>query len=178
MCLIKVHSKYILGELFSFISIKRKFKIVKYNNSLKKKLNLTINDFSKFYAQNKTKKYHFIYVKNYIEKLKKDFNHIINKEDLIINGITRNINFDLKLTDEYFSNILNDNYFANNVRINLSDLSNDEIPRMILIKNNRFTEKALKTFKDIFLSFSNKEEMNKDQLYIFFIQFFQKKMIL
>ena len=81
----------------------------------------------------------------------------------------------MKLTDEYFSNILNDNYFANNVRINLSDLSNDEIPRMILIKNNRFTEKALKTFKDIFLSFSNKEEMNKDQLYIFFIQFFQKK---
>ena len=140
-----------------------------------KKLNLTINDFSKFYAQNKTKKYHFIYVKNYIEKLKKDFNHIINKEDLIINGITRNINFDLKLTDEYFSNILNDNYFANNVRINLDDLCNDEIPIMILIKNNRFTEKALKTIKDIFLSFSNKEEMNKAQLYIFFIQFFQKK---
>ena len=46
---------------------------------------------------------------------------------------------------------------------------------MILIKNNRFTEKALKTIKDIFLSFSNKEEMNKAQLYIFFIQFFQKK---
>ena len=158
MCLIKVHSKYILRELFSFISIKRKFKIVKYNNSLKKKLNLTINDFSKFYAQNKTKKYHFIYVKNYIEKLKNDFNHIINKEDLIINGITRNINFDLKLTDEYFSNILNDNYFANNVRINLDDLCNDEIPRMILIKNNRFTEKLLKHLMIFFFHFQIKKK--------------------
>ncbi len=175
MCLIKVHSKYILRELFSYVSIKRKFKIVKYNNSLMKKLNLSISDFSKFYAQNKIKKYHFIYVKNYIEKFNKDFNHIINKDDLIINGISRNINFDLKLTDEYFSNLLNDSYFANNVRINLDDLCDDEIPRMILIKNNRFTEKTLKTFKDIFHSFSNNEEMNKDQLYRFFIDFFQKK---
>ena len=66
--------------------------------------------FQNFMPKIKPKKYHFIYVKNYIEKLKKDFNHIINKEDLIINGITRNINFDLKLIDEYFSNILNDNY--------------------------------------------------------------------
>ncbi len=171
MCIIRIHSKYILQELFSFISEKRKFKLIKYSNSLKKKLDLSIDDFLKFYVKNKIEKYDFIYVSNYLEKFKNDFNHIINKKDLIINGISRNINFDLKLVDDNFNIIINDSYFENNVRINLDDLFFFNIPRMIIIKNHRFTEKALKTFKDIFLSFSSYEKMNKNQLQTFFFKF-------
>ncbi len=173
MCIIRIHSKYILQELFSFISEKRKFKLIKYCNSLKKKLDLSIDDFLKFYVKNKIEKYDFIYVKNYLEKFKNDFNDIINKKDLIINGLSRNINFDLKLVDDNFNIIINDSYFENNVRINLDDLFFFNIPRMIIIKNHRFTEKALKTFKDIFLSFSSYEKMNKNQLQTFFLNFYQ-----
>ena len=178
MCLIRIHSKYILQELFSFISEKRKFKLIKYCNSLKKKLDLSIDDFLKFYVKNKIEKYDFIYVKNYLEKFKNDFNDIINKKDLIINGISRNINFDLKLVDDNFNIIINDSYFENNVRINLDDLYFFNIPRIIIIKNYRFTEKALKTFKDIFLSFSSYEEMNKNQLQTFFIEFLPENNII
>ena len=178
MCLIRIHSKYILQELFSFISVKRKFKLIKYCNSLKKKLDFSIDDFLKFYVKNKIEKYDFIYVSNYLEKFKNDFNDIINKKDLIINGISRNINFDLKLVDDNFNIIINDSYFENNVRINLDDLFFFNIPRMIIIKNHRFTEKALKTFKDIFLSFSSYEEMNKNQLQTFFIEFLPENNII
>ena len=178
MCIIRIHSKYILQELFSFISEKRKFKLIKYCNSLKKKLNFSIDDFLKFYVKNKIEKYDFIYVSNYLEKFKNDFNDIINKKDLIINGISRNINFDLKLVDDNFNIIINDSYFENNVRINLDDLFFFNIPRMIIIKNHRFTEKALKTFKDIFLSFSSYEEMNKNQLQTFFIEFLPENNII
>ena len=178
MCIIRIHSKYILQELFSFISEKRKFKLIKYCNSLKKKLDLSIDDFLKFYVKNKIEKYDFIYVKNYLEKFKNDFNDIINKKDLIINGISRNINFDLKLVDDNFNIIINDSYFENNVRINLDDLFFFNIPRMIIIKNHRFTEKAFKTFKDIFLSFSSYEKMNKNQLQTFFIEFLPENNII
>ena len=178
MCLIRIHSKYILQELFSFISEKRKFKLIKYCNSLKKKLDLSIDDFLKFYVKNKIEKYDFIYVSNYLEKFKNDFNDIINKKDLIINEISRNINFDLKLVDDNFNIIINDSYFKNNVRINLDDLFFFNIPRIIIIKNYRFTEKALKTFKDIFLSFSSYEEMNKNQLHTFFIEFLPENNII
>ena len=153
MCLIRIHSKYILQELFSFISEKRKFKLIKYCNSLKKKLDLSIDDFLKFYVKNKIEKYDFIYVKNYLEKFKNDFNDIINKKDLIINGISRNINFDLKLVDDNFNIIINDSYFENNVRINLDDLFFFNIPRMIIIKNHRFTRKHLKHLKIFFFHF-------------------------
>ena len=115
---------------------------------------------------------------NYLEKFKNDFNDIINKKDLIINEISRNINFDLKLVDDNFNIIINDSYFKNNVRINLDDLFFFNIPRIIIIKNYRFTEKALKTFKDIFLSFSSYEEMNKNQLQTFFIEFLPENNII
>ena len=41
----KIKSFYSLNELFSFISDKRKFKIIKYNIYLNKKLDLSIDDY-------------------------------------------------------------------------------------------------------------------------------------
>ena len=45
----KIKSPYSLNHLFSFISEKRKFKIIKYNIYLNKKLDLSIDDYKEFF---------------------------------------------------------------------------------------------------------------------------------
>ena len=47
----KIKSFYSLNELFSFISDKRKFKIIKYNIYLNKKLDLSIDDYEECFFQ-------------------------------------------------------------------------------------------------------------------------------
>ena len=49
----KIKSSYCLNELFSFISDKRKFKIIKYNIYLNKKLDLSIDDYKEFFFKKK-----------------------------------------------------------------------------------------------------------------------------
>ena len=44
MILSNIHSKYVIQELFSFISIKQKFKLVKNYSFLIKKLDLSTKD--------------------------------------------------------------------------------------------------------------------------------------
>ena len=41
----KIKSPYSLNQIFSFVSDKRKFKIIKYNIYLNKKLDLSIDDY-------------------------------------------------------------------------------------------------------------------------------------
>ena len=47
----KIKSFYSLNDLFSFISDKRKFKIIKYNIYLNKKLDLSIDDYKECFFQ-------------------------------------------------------------------------------------------------------------------------------
>ena len=54
-------------------------------------------------------------------------------------------------------------YFKKNIRINLDDLIEENIPKILLIKDNKLTNKAIKTFKDIFNLFSINNKMNKIQ---------------
>ena len=49
----KIKSFYCLNELFAFISDKRKFKIIKYNIYLNKKLDLSIDDNKEFFLKQK-----------------------------------------------------------------------------------------------------------------------------
>ena len=49
----KIKSFYSLNELFSFVSDKRKFKIIKYNIYLNKKLDLSIDDYKEFFFKKK-----------------------------------------------------------------------------------------------------------------------------
>ena len=44
-----IKSKYIFQELFSFITSKRKFKIIKYNSFLHNKLDLSIIDYKEIF---------------------------------------------------------------------------------------------------------------------------------
>ena len=47
----KIKSPYSLNQIFSFISEKRKFKIIKYNKYLNKKLDLSIDDYKEYFLK-------------------------------------------------------------------------------------------------------------------------------
>ena len=47
--LMKISSKYVLKNIFDNINFKIFLKIIKYNNKLKKKLNITINDYKNYW---------------------------------------------------------------------------------------------------------------------------------
>ena len=56
MKLSNIHSKYIIQEMFSFISEKIKFKLIKNNLFLINKLDLSIKDFKIYFFQKKIRK--------------------------------------------------------------------------------------------------------------------------
>ena len=115
MLLKKIHSKYLIPELFSFIKENQKFKLIKGNSFLNKNLNLTIKEYKMFFFKKKIEGYHFYYINDYYQKFKKDFISIINNEDelveLLLNCLSQNENFELKISDENFNMILNNLYF-------------------------------------------------------------------
>ena len=49
----KIKSPYSLNQLFSFISDKRKFKIINFNIYLNKKLDLSIDDYKEYFFKKK-----------------------------------------------------------------------------------------------------------------------------
>ena len=49
----KIKSPYSLNQLFSFVSDKRKFKIIKYNIYLNKKLDILIDDYKEMFFRKK-----------------------------------------------------------------------------------------------------------------------------
>ena len=136
MILSNIHSKYLIQELFSFIKENKKLKIIKYNLFLLNKLDLSINDYKISFYQT-----------------------IIENYDCL----SKNQNFNLRLLDEYFNLMINNLYFKKNIRINIDDLIEENIPKILLIKDNKLTNKVIKTFKDIFNLFSIDNKMNKNQ---------------
>ena len=165
MILSNIHSKYLIQELFSFIKENKKLKIIKYNLFLLNKLDLSINDYKISFYQTIIENYDCLSIKNYYQEFKKDFNSINDEElkELLLNCLSKNQNFNLRLLDEYFNLMINNLYFKKNIRINIDDLIEENIPKILLIKDNKLTNKAIKTFKDIFNLFSIDNKMNKNQ---------------
>ncbi len=167
----KIHGEYLLQELFSYISEKKKLKLIQNNIYLIKKSNLTFDDFKFYFFQKKMKMYDFFYINDYYNEFDKDFSSIIeNKKELttiVLNSLSKNNNFDLNILDYDFDYIFKNQYFKNNIRINMDEINNIKdlfhIPKILLIKNNKLTDKAIKTFKDIFNLFSTNGKMNKIQ---------------
>ena len=162
MLLKKIHSKYLMPELFSFIKENKILKLIKGNSFLNKNLNIS----SKVYFfKKKIENYNFYYINDYYQKFKNDFNSIIknNEElkELLLNCLSQSENFELKISDENFNLILNNPYFKEKIRVNFECLNEENSMRILLIKNNKLTKKAEKAFKDIFYLFSNKEKMSK-----------------
>ncbi len=169
----KIRSKYLLQELFSFIIEYKKLKLIKNNSYLIKKLDLSIYDFKIFFFYTKIKKYDCLDTSDFYMQFYKDFNSIIeNKkelDELFFNCLSKSENFDLNILDSSFDLIINNPFFKNNIRISMNDIRDikflfqDKIPKLLLIKNNKLTDKAIKTFQEIFNLFSTNGKMNKIQ---------------
>ena len=99
MLLKKIHSKYLMPELFSFIKENKILKLIKGNSFLNKNLNIS----SKVYFfKKKIENYNFYYINDYYQKFKNDFNTLINNEEelkeLLLNCLSQNENFELKIS--------------------------------------------------------------------------------
>ena len=70
---------------------------------------------------------------------------------MLLNCLSQNENFELKISDENFNLILNNSYFKEKIRINFECLNEENSFRILLIKNNKLTKKAEKAFKKIFI---------------------------
>ena len=139
----KLVSPFCLHELFSFISEKRKLKVVKYNSILFKKLNLSNIDYKRMFFLRKFKYYNFIFFKDCVQIIKRDYHQFFQNEEEINNialyCLSKNKNFNLKLSDGLF--------LENNISK--------------IIKNNELVEEESK--KDSI--YSNFIELLKHQIY-------------
>ena len=158
----KIKSPYSLNQIFSFISEKRKFKIIKYNIYLNKKLDLSIDDYKEYFFKKKTNKYDYVFINNYYIQFKNDFNDIIddNSYNLFLNILSKKKDFILNIKDKDFKLMIENKYFKENPRFEIEEINH---PRLLLIKDNKLTNKAINTFKKIFDLFSNNGKMNREQ---------------
>ena len=174
----KIHSKYLLQELFSFISENKILKLIKINSYLIHKTDFSIDDYKLLFFSKKIEKYDWFYVKDYYIEFDKDFKSIIQNEkefnELFYNCLSKNNNFDLNILDNNFDSMINNSYFKNRIRINLEginikDLFKNYISKLILFKDNKFIDKVTKIFKEPFNLFSTNGRMNKNQFREFMI---------
>ena len=174
-----IYSKHSFQELFSFISEKRKLKIIKKNKYLNKKLDISIIDYKKYFFQKKIEYYGYYRIKDYYEELKNYLNNIILNEeelnDLLSYCLSKNEYFNLSLSDEQFDFIFKNSYFEKNIRIDIDYLNEEYIPKNILIKDNTLTNKFVKVLKECFSLYSNNERMNKFQASRFISKVIKKK---
>ena len=109
----KIKSSYCLNELFSFMSDQRKFKIIKYNIYLNKKLDLSIDDYKECFFQKKINKYDYVFINDYYIEFKNDLNDIIddNSYNLFLNGLSKKKDFILNIKDKDFKLMIENNIF-------------------------------------------------------------------
>ena len=161
MKLSNIHSKYVIQELFSFISKKQMFKLVKNNSFLLRKLDLSTKDIKTYFFQKKMENYDYIYINEYYEQFKKDFNSIIQNEnelkELFDNSLSKNKNFELNLFDTDFNSIFNNSYFKQKIKINLDDLNQEKVLK-ILIKDNKLSDITIKKLKIFLIYFQLMEK--------------------
>ena len=159
-----IKSKYVFQELFSFIPLKRKFKIIKYNSFLHNKLDLSIIDYKQFFFQLKIEEYNYPNINSYWIKFKNDLNDIIdgNSYKLFINCLSNKKDFILKLNDKDFNIMMNNSNYKDNILIEIKEM--EIIPKILLIKDNKLTNKIKKIFKEIFDLYSSNGKMSKSQL--------------
>ncbi len=157
----------ILEEIFSFIPLKKKLQIIEVNKYLNNKLTI-LKLKKRLYFKNKIKNYEFDRVIKYYFQFKKDFGKIMKDEneikDLLFYGLSQKENFYLKLDDNHFNKLIKNNYFQRNINIEIEHLTKEMIPRILLIKHNKFKQKTLKVLEQIFNLFSIEGKMSKTQI--------------
>ena len=160
----KIKSPHCLQELFSFINQKRKYKIIKYNKYLLKKLDTSIKE---YFYQKKIEKYNFKFIENYWIQFKNEFKDI--SYDLFLNILSNKKDFILNIEDKDFNSMIDNKNFKENIRIEIKEMRYNDLPRILLIKEDKLTNIAINAFKTIFTIFSTNGKMSKQQS----IQFIQ-----
>ena len=61
----KIKSYLVFQNLFSYVSVKRKFKIIQYNTFLNRKLQHTIKNYKEYFYKNKIQKYNYTHIYNF-----------------------------------------------------------------------------------------------------------------
>ena len=121
MLILRIRSKYIFQQLFSYCSDKKIFKIIKYNKRLYEKLDL---NYKELFIQKKIEKYDkYQYIENYWINFKNELSDGLMEEEnllnLFYNALSKSENFTLNIRDENFNIIFNNLYFKNNLKIKL-----------------------------------------------------------
>ena len=149
MSILKIKSPFVFKQLFSFVSKKRKFKIIKNNSFLNKKLDLSLKDYKEFFIKKKIEKYNFIYVNYYWINFKNELNEIIENDsfDLISNVLSKKEDFILKLDDDYFNSIIDNPYFKENARFEIN-LNINDLPKILLLKDNIKLKEKIELIKN------------------------------
>ena len=139
----------VLQDLLSYIKNKRQLKIIKYNKYLKKKLDISNNDYEELIFKNKLQTYNYFYINTYWNQFQNDFKEIINKDsyNLFLNILSKIKTFNLKLNDKDFNLLINNSYFKKNARIIIENLNKlDEKTELDYMKEH------LNDFKKILIS--------------------------
>ena len=83
-----------------------------------------------------------------------------NSYNLFLNALSKKKDFILNIKDKDFNLMIENKYFKENPRFEIEEI---KYPRLLLIKDNKLTNKAINTFKNIFDLFSINGKMNKEQ---------------
>ena len=164
----KIKSRYIFQELFSFISEKKKWKIIQKNKYLKNKLELTINEYKEYFFIRKIKKYNISNIKTFWNQFKNDFKEITNQEEnlynFFLNILSKNKDFILKLSDEYFTSMIKNPYFKENIRVKIEGLNENilgDYYNLDYMKDNLNEYKELNINLFNFFQLLNNKQINK-----------------
>lgn len=170
MKILKIRAAYIFQQIFSFLTEKRKLKIIKHNSYLKKKLEISTIDYKNYFINQKIAKYNYTYIYNFWIHFKNDFKYINEKENdlynIFLKAIARKDDFYLKLSDKKFNSLIKNIDFKENVKIKIENLDKHSFEgnKLLLIKNNQLTEKIIKRLEEIFDLFSTNKKMSKEEL--------------
>ena len=162
--LLKINSKYILQELFTYVSEKIKLKIVKYDSKIIKKLDITSNDYEMNFFQKKLKIYNCLYSNQYLEQFKRDYNILIPNEkldEIFFNIISKKPDFYLSPFDLNFYKILNNPFFKKKIALNISNLNQIIIPINLLDNNSKLIKGAYDIIIEIFNNQTKNDKMLK-----------------
>ena len=165
--LLKINSKYILQEVFSYVIEKIKLKVVKYDSKLSNKLDLTPEDYKMYFCQKKIYIYSFLYSNEYLEIFKKKFYKIIPDNNIIqycYTLISKKPDFYLSLFDKNYFAICNNPNFINRIAINISNLKKLHIPKKLISDDLNLTQSAYNIITEIYF---NKEKYNMSNKKIF-----------
>ena len=77
-----------------------------------------------------------------------------------MNILSKKKDFILNIKDQDFKLMIENKYFKENPRFEIEEIN---YPRLLLIKDNKLTNKAINTFKNIFNLFSINGKMNEEQ---------------